>query len=182
MRLSAGQRRESALEAALDLVVSDGMESLSVRNISERAGMSVGSLRHVFPTQNALLADLLTFAQDRCVERIRPKMATLAINPSVDNAINVLVEVLPLTVQSKAEALVQLAVLSLKPGNEEVDQARLRAHQGLDQLVQSLPMLGEPLRVRLLLDGLMLRILERPEIDEAQARAILKAQCAHDRA
>ncbi|MDU0478489.1 TetR/AcrR family transcriptional regulator [Staphylococcus chromogenes] len=177
MRLSAGQRREAALEAALELVVSEGIESLSVRNISQRAGMSVGSLRHVFPTQDALLADLLRFAQDRTVERIRPKIAALPKEPTAERAIDILMEVLPLTSQSKAEALVQLAVLSLRPGNSEVDEARLRAHEGLDQLTANLPMLGDPLRLRLILDGLMLRILERPEIDEAQARAILQAQC-----
>lgn len=182
MRLSAGERREAALEAALELIVSDGIESLSVRNIAERAEMSVGSLRHVFPTQDALLADLLTFAQDRTVARVQPKFVKLMKTPTVDSAIDVLMEVLPLSADSKAEALVQLSVLSLRPGNAAVDRARLKAHEGLDRLVQHLPMLGDPLKVRLLLDGLMLRILERPEIDEAQAREILKTQCTQDRA
>jgi AcrR family transcriptional regulator len=74
-RLSPALRRESLLEAALELAAGRDLTGLSVRDIARHAGVSEGLLYHYFPTKDALLeaaiqraADALTEAVDRVAQ------------------------------------------------------------------------------------------------------------------
>ncbi|HIW90317.1 MAG TPA: TetR/AcrR family transcriptional regulator [Candidatus Corynebacterium avicola] len=50
------QRRRQILNAALDLVVTKGVDGLSFRTVAEESGLNVGSIRNTYPTQHDLLA------------------------------------------------------------------------------------------------------------------------------
>lgn len=52
--------RDKILVAAATMIGENPTTRLSVRAVAERAGVSVGSLRHFFPTQRALLDEVLT--------------------------------------------------------------------------------------------------------------------------
>jgi len=51
----------------------DGLEHASVRNVAREAGLSSGSLRHMFRTQ----AELLVFAMNQVVDRIESRLDSL---------------------------------------------------------------------------------------------------------
>ena len=70
-----GRRRELA-PALWRVVLREGIEQASVRKVAAEAGISKGSLRHVFPSQSELLA----FAMELITDAARRRVA--AIDPS----------------------------------------------------------------------------------------------------
>src|SRR5688500_16639151 len=59
-RQARGQRRvDEILDAAESLVGEVGLADASVQEIARRAGASVGSMYHFFPTKDAILAALV---------------------------------------------------------------------------------------------------------------------------
>ena len=75
--VSPSRRRELG-EALWRVVIRDGIEAASVRKVAAEAGVSTGSLRHVFPTQS----ELLTFAMQLIVDEVKRRVE--AIDPSDD--------------------------------------------------------------------------------------------------
>jgi AcrR family transcriptional regulator len=71
-------RRRQLGEALWRVVLRDGIEAASVRNVAAEAGVSKGSLRHVFPSQS----ELLTFAMQLVIDEVRRRVA--AVDPSDD--------------------------------------------------------------------------------------------------
>jgi len=69
--------RTLALDAAVDLVGSEGLRSLTHRRVDDRAGLPAGSTSNYFRTRAALLAGVV----DRIVEREMPGVAA-AVSPS----------------------------------------------------------------------------------------------------
>ena len=69
-RRSTATRRRQLAEALWRVVLRDGIESASVRKVAAEAGLSAGSLRHVFPSQS----ELLTFAMQLIVEEVRRRL------------------------------------------------------------------------------------------------------------
>jgi AcrR family transcriptional regulator len=70
-RLDGDQRRRQLAEAVWKVVLRDGIEAASVRRVAAEAGLSAGSLRHVFPSQSELLA----FAMQLVVDEVRRRVA-----------------------------------------------------------------------------------------------------------
>ena len=56
--IDADTRRRDIARATWRLVLREGLDAVSVRNVAREAGLSTGSVRHSFSTQ----AELLTFA------------------------------------------------------------------------------------------------------------------------
>ena len=54
------KRREEILDAAEQLMLEVGPAAASIQDIAKRAGSSVGSIYHFFPTKEAILAALFT--------------------------------------------------------------------------------------------------------------------------
>jgi AcrR family transcriptional regulator len=100
------QRRRHLGEAAWRVIRRDGLEHASVRNVAREAGLSSGSLRHVFGTQ----AELLVFAMNHVVDRIEDRLG--ALDPTGeprDGAERFLRELLPLDDERREENEVWLA-------------------------------------------------------------------------
>ena len=64
--IDSQSRRRELGEALWRVVLRDGIEAASVRKVAAEAGISKGSLRHVFPTQSELLA----FAMQLIVDEV----------------------------------------------------------------------------------------------------------------
>ncbi|TNJ66930.1 TetR family transcriptional regulator [Paenibacillus hemerocallicola] len=64
-------RRIQLAEAAWRIIRSKGIDEVSVRNVAEEAGMSLGSLRHYFATHSELLAFSMRLVSDRVESRLR---------------------------------------------------------------------------------------------------------------
>jgi AcrR family transcriptional regulator len=63
-------RRRELGEALWRVVLREGIEAASVRKVAAEAGVSKGSLRHVFPSQS----ELLTFAMQLIVDEVRRRV------------------------------------------------------------------------------------------------------------
>ncbi|MGH3013228.1 MAG: TetR/AcrR family transcriptional regulator [Gaiellaceae bacterium] len=77
-RIDTDSRRRELGEALWRVVLRDGIEAASVRKVAAEAGVSAGSLRHVFPSQS----ELLTFAMQLIIEEVTRRVE--AVEPSGD--------------------------------------------------------------------------------------------------
>lgn len=162
-------RRQHLAEAVWRVVRRDGLEGASVRNIAREAGLSSGSLRHMFGTQ----AELLVFAMNHVVDRIESRLASL--DPTGDprrTAERFLIELLPLDEERREENNVWLAFTA----RALVDPAlRQCAEKSYDKLRAGcrrwvIEIAGDHADVELeadrlhaLLDGLAVHAAARPE-------------------
>lgn len=163
------ERRNELARAVWRVIRRDGLAEASVRNVAREAGLSMGSLRHYFGTQN----ELTTFAFRLVIERIEARIA--ALEPAGDprrRAENVLAELLPMDDERRAENEVWLAYTARAMVDPELRALRdagydsLRA--GCRALVQGLAG-GRDLDVELeadrlhaLIDGLAVHAAMRP--------------------
>ena len=69
-RERAPSRPEAILEATLAIVGERGLEAVTHRSVSERAGVSLGAISHHFPSRDSLLEATLRYAADREVSRL----------------------------------------------------------------------------------------------------------------
>jgi AcrR family transcriptional regulator len=102
-------RRREIAEATWRIVQRDGLEAVSVRSVAREAGLSTGSLRHVFASQ----AELLAFAMGALGQRIAERLAAEppAADP-VERAAAALAQLLPLDEERRREGEVWLAFLA----------------------------------------------------------------------
>jgi len=66
----APSRQEAILAATLAIVGERGLEAVTHRSVSERAGVSLGAISHHFPSREALLEATLRYAADHEVSRL----------------------------------------------------------------------------------------------------------------
>ena len=78
-----------------------GIEAASVRNIATEAGLSLGSLRHYFTTQDELLEYAMELVKTRCKDRIMQVIKQPL--PPKQLAKEVLLELLPIDSETMAE-------------------------------------------------------------------------------
>lgn len=65
-RIDPEQRRRQVIAAAFRLVVTDGVEGMSLRKVADESGLNIGSVRHYFDGHH----DLLTAAADEAGNRM----------------------------------------------------------------------------------------------------------------
>ncbi|WP_410771794.1 TetR/AcrR family transcriptional regulator [Fontibacillus sp. BL9] len=95
------QRKQNIAEATWRVIVNEGMEGATVRNIAKEAGLSLGALRHDFPSQESLLAYAMNLVKERAGQRI----ASIAAQdiPAKDKVLGMLLEIVPTDDQTRAE-------------------------------------------------------------------------------
>lgn len=59
-RKSPGERRAEILRAAVDIALSDGLEAVTLRSVSEAQGITIGLVGHYYPAVDELLAEAFT--------------------------------------------------------------------------------------------------------------------------
>lgn len=182
------QRKAQLAEAVWRIVVERGIGAVSVRSVAEEAGVAVGSLRHVFPTR----AQLLEFSAELMVQRATDRIR--ALPPSKDDqqyALEVLMQLLPLDPDSRAELEVNIALIAGAPALPELVTIRNHAHQQLGEactrlleLLRGRPrdenILRQARRLHALIDGLALHlVMQPPSEDSGWAIEILREELAH---
>lgn len=70
-----GDLPNALLSAATDIISESGVESVSVREVARRAGVSPGAPFRHFPTKEALLAAVAGQAMERLAEAVREKQS-----------------------------------------------------------------------------------------------------------
>lgn len=108
------QRQRDVVAATLRLVARGGIPAASVRGVAAEAGMSVGAVRHFFPTQEQLLehvmADVTAAAAHRLVPLIRALGDATTAAQGRDAACALLEELLPLDERRRVEWFLWSAV------------------------------------------------------------------------
>jgi AcrR family transcriptional regulator len=164
--IDADTRRRDIARATWALILREGLEAVSVRTVAKEAGLSAGSLRHVFSTQ----AELLAFAMAAIGERLTERLA--ALDPSaapLDAATDVLAQIIPLDEERRREAEVWFAFIArarVDPGlralGRQADEAlREIVRRALDPLALADADLAVE-DVYALVDGLTLHAVLQP--------------------
>jgi AcrR family transcriptional regulator len=173
-RIDSESRRRLLAEAVWGVVLRDGIESASVRKVAAEAGLSAGSLRHVFPSQS----ELLTFAMQLITEEVRRRIAD--VDPSGE--IGAVVErrlqsLLVLDAETKAIFEVWLAFAARARVDESLRPLRDRTHAQVRDLCRTaletlrsdgktrpdLALARETERLHALIDGLAMHATLDPD-------------------
>ncbi|KJK33605.1 hypothetical protein UK23_45450 [Lentzea aerocolonigenes] len=76
-------RRQSLLDAALKLVEEGGLDAVTIAALTERSGMSNGSIYHHFGSRAGVFAQLYADSYGRCVAAMRPALDSRAAGDAV---------------------------------------------------------------------------------------------------
>ena len=173
-------RRTELAEAVWRVILRDGLDRASVRNVAREAGLSMGSLRHYFGSQTELLAFAMRLVTERAGRRIRAlDLSSAGPRLAVER---VLREVLPLDAERRAEAEVWLALTGKALVEPTLHALRDEADDGLRELcgwsVRTLVESGEAAprldveleteRLYAVIDGLAVHAVVRPELAPAE--------------
>lgn len=173
--VNSEERRQELAEAAWRVIRHDGLEAVSVRNVAQEAGMSMGSLRHYFASQSELLA----FSMRMVADRVRARIEALG-PPSGDPRRHIekmITELLPLDDERRAECEVWLSFSGkalVEPELRELsDEVYDSLHDLMRRLIEGMIHFGlaapaldvemEAEKLQALLDGLVVHGVERPQ-------------------
>lgn len=101
------KRKQQIAEAMWKVILEQGMAGATLRNIAKEANLSLGSLRHDFPTQEGLLEYAMELVKVRATARIT-KIATIELPPK-EMVTRILCELVPTTNETLAEMEVWFA-------------------------------------------------------------------------
>jgi AcrR family transcriptional regulator len=179
IRVDHAERQTRLAAAVWRIVLRDGVRGASVRRVAREAGLSMGSVRYFFSTQDQLLQFAMREVIKRASARIdaggEERAAALRDGRPVDAVLSVVAEVLPLDDERLTEARVWAAFAgqTADPGmaairREADDGVGQICHDGLTALAEggridpSRDLEIETERLWSLLDGLTMHILLDP--------------------
>ncbi|MGH8824482.1 MAG: TetR/AcrR family transcriptional regulator [Jiangellaceae bacterium] len=194
LQIDHNQRRAQLAQAVWRIVVREGVRGASVRGVAREAGLSMGSVRHFFATQDELLRFAVQEVVEQATRRIEAgaEARTSAVDEGrpLDAATALLQEVLPLDEERLTEARVWAAFTAPPVTDPVMAAVRREADDGVRELchdtLAGLASLGlldpardlavETERVHALLDGLTLHLLHDPTRTPAdRVRSVLLA-------
>lgn len=164
------QRRQEIAEAVWRLILRDGISAVSVRDVAAEAGLSTGSLRHMFTSK----ADMLAYSMELVHIRLRARVrAHLAITDPRERALAMLAETLPLDEVRRCQLVVILALNTEAPSHPQLGElansAQLEARKGYVALLRYLVRNGvvserhdldiEAMRLHAFVDGVAIHAL-----------------------
>lgn len=167
-------RKAQLAEAVWQVILDEGIGAVSVRTVAERAGVVVGSLRHIFPTR----AELVVFSAELMVKRATERL--LAIEPDNDvreSVFTIVKQLLPLDPDSRAEFEINLALFAEGTAVKGLVDIRQDANRQLaDLFVRLVEMvtgerdtpesLQQSRRLHAMVDGFAFHILHQPEMED----------------
>jgi AcrR family transcriptional regulator len=169
------ERKIKIAESTWNVIVREGLENASVRKIALEAGLSVGSLRHYFPSQS----DLFLFSMELVSHRVQKRIENTEYNGQPIEIIQqALSEVLPIDeersvemevwlifsaktlVDQKLEELSQKVFIQMKTGIERV----IHSMEQLQLLRSTINKEMDVLRLHALIDGLAMHHILYPKV------------------
>lgn len=170
------------------MVGRSGVEGASLSAIADEAGLAIGSVRHYFPSHDAILLFAMQELADRVTGRLRARIEGLSADGvDLEVATDFLSELLPLDDQRRLEAEVWLAFITASRTRPALTDVAERVSTGIRSVVgraltgaarRGVLGFGDPAveteRLAALLDGLTLAIIRPPGIRVATAREVLR--------
>ncbi|WP_167487906.1 TetR/AcrR family transcriptional regulator [Nocardia terpenica] len=180
------RRQARIAEATWRLIRRGGLAAASVRNIAAEAGMSMGSVRHLFTTQQQLLSFAMEQVRQRAWARVEPALQSPLDSPR--RVESVLAETLPLDEQRRTESEVWVSLLAAGLIDLQLREHAERAHADLlslerhllDGLVRAGHLRGnldldlEAARLHALLHGLAVDLVTSSHLATEQVTRILR--------
>ena len=128
-------RRQAVVEAVFRVVVRDGVEQASLRNVAVEAGLAIGSIRHYFDSHD----DMIIFAVEALIQSIDQRVMehVQSLHDRTDlrrPAERVLSEVLPLDDRRRDESVLWLAFATAARTRPLLRPHAERLYDGLRQL------------------------------------------------
>ncbi|MGW6448755.1 TetR/AcrR family transcriptional regulator [Lentzea sp. NPDC055074] len=128
-------RRQAVAEAVFRVVVRDGVEQASLRNVAVEAGLAIGSIRHYFDSHD----DMIIFAVEALIHSINQRVMAhvQALRGRSDPrrpGERVLSEVLPLDERRRDEAVLWLAFVTAARTRPSLVPHAERLYDGLREL------------------------------------------------
>ena len=177
------KQKQAIAEATWRVILKQGMQKASARNIAKEAGLSLGAMRYYFSAQNDLLAYANQLVHARLAERI-DSIFQDDVQPK-EKILRVLLCLLP----SEEEPMIETSVrLSLKMAalqdvatSERIPDAAYSAAKNvisylalLNLLMRNADLELETERLSALLDGLAIKSTANPaEAEEAKIKKII---------
>ncbi|MGM9989031.1 MAG: TetR/AcrR family transcriptional regulator [Bacillaceae bacterium] len=100
-------RKQQIAKATWRVIFKMGMEGATVRNIAKEANLSLGAVRHYFPTQDELLIYAMELVKEKAQNRIK-MIVTQDFSPK-EKVMKILQELIPTNEDTLAEMDVWLA-------------------------------------------------------------------------
>jgi AcrR family transcriptional regulator len=198
--VDARQRREAVADAVLEVVLDAGLEAVTLRNVADRAGLAIGSVRHYFDGHQELIIFAVRELDRRITERLRAHgdqiMESLATAGGRAErrrlAEELLAEFLPLDEARRREAVLRHTFLAaartrpalrphataLRATMAAVVRLLLEGATAAGGVPADLDLDLEQQRLGALLDGLSGQAALSGEPDPAQQRAVLRHHLA----
>jgi AcrR family transcriptional regulator len=183
-------RRVELVEAAWRVILRDGAARVSVRAVAAEAGVSAGSLRHVFPTQ----AELLRFTMERVTSTVHARILSMPEHlTGPDRALRIALELVPVDAERRAEMEVNLALIAAAATDAGLAAVRDDAFAGVRYACERiLALLGEAgelaggldsgleaARLHAVIDGLAAHLTyQAPDADTGWAVRVLRRHLA----
>lgn len=178
-------RRAEIAEALWRVVLRDGVSGVSIRDVAAEAGISAGSLRHVFADKEEMLAFSMRLIYLRVGERVVEHMS---IRDPLRRAEAILSEVLPFDDVRRVEMHVNLALVTDAVAHPGLAEAGLEAHDGLRALSRRVlidlsdhglvdarhDLEAEAMRLHALVDGLAVHLLLGHNDAPARVRRLVR--------
>ena len=127
-RIDRAARKAELVEALWSVIHHHGVSAVSLRTVAAAAGVSVGSLRHVFPTRSALLTSAAELMIDNVTRRVR---AVPTDQSALAYATEVLLHLVPTDSVSRAEMEINVALIAEAGADRGLLRIRDRARDEL---------------------------------------------------
>jgi AcrR family transcriptional regulator len=169
------ERKIKIAKATWNVIVREGLENASVRKIAAEANLSVGSLRHYFPSQS----DLFLFSMELVSERVKKRIESKKYDgPPLQAFQEVLCEALPIDEDQKIEMEVWLVFSAKTLVDRKLEALSknvfIQMQKGIEKVINTLASLqllhsnldkhAEVLRLHALIDGLATHHILHPSI------------------
>lgn len=102
------ERRDELGNTVVELILEHGIDRVSVRNVAQASGWSVGAVRYYFPRHDDLLSHALSQVVNKGIGRIRSAEATHADDP-LQRAIEIVNAVAPVNEQNRQDLRIWMA-------------------------------------------------------------------------
>lgn len=176
------QRRGELAQAVWRLVTTRGIGALSIREVAAEAGVSAGSLRHLFATRD----ELVIAAGEQMLRGVERRIRQLPQDiPPLQFAERALAETLPLDDARRTEFAVNLALVAEEPAVPALAGIRRQTYDDLRRLCRTLVGILRPAdddtdlenaarRLHVLVDGLAFHLFQTGR-DDGWALTTLRA-------
>lgn len=185
-QVDSAERREIIADAVFALVAERGVEGASLRNVAQRSGLNIGSVRHSVDGAEGMLVDAVRVMSERVERRLRARVQDAAreSQADIDVALDLLEEFLPLDDARRLEVTIWLAFTEYARTHPQFREDLTSLLEGPRQvaglILQRAGVVDARLGAELVaaaVDGLTIALVHTPDrLTRAEVRRLLAAQ------